>query len=80
MLMLHSLLAHYTNSKRAVSRQYWQRGERRWTLPVAITPSREDGFGVLIPLGRMAHHDEYKTAAIFLVCDDSSYMTRTFIR
>jgi len=48
-------------------------------LPGGVYQSQDEEFVKsltnLIPLGRMAHEDDYKAAIVFLVSDASSYMT-----
>ena len=49
--------------------------------PGGIYVDQDDAFiqrlSQLIPMGRMAHRDEYKAAVAFLVSDASSYMNGT---
>ena len=60
---------------------YWARdGVRANAIsPDGIYAGQDEEFvqrlSDLIPMGRMAHHDEYKAAVVFLVSDASAYMT-----
>jgi NAD(P)-dependent dehydrogenase (short-subunit alcohol dehydrogenase family) len=58
---------------------YWPDRVRANALaPGGVYAGQPDAFleriSALIPMGRMAHHDEYKGAVAFMVSDASSYM------
>jgi NAD(P)-dependent dehydrogenase (short-subunit alcohol dehydrogenase family) len=46
--------------------------------PGGVQTEQDDAFvgrlANLIPMGRMAHQDEYKAAIVFMISDASSYM------
>lgn len=77
----------YTTSKAAILgftrylATYWARDQIRVNAlcPAGVLDNHEPAFvqrlTSLIPLGRMAHKDEYKGAIIFLASDASQFMT-----
>jgi NAD(P)-dependent dehydrogenase (short-subunit alcohol dehydrogenase family) len=63
---------------------YWPGKVRANALaPGGVYTSQPDEFveriAALIPMGRMAHHDEYKGTIAFLVSDASSYMNGALV-
>jgi len=77
----YSVIKHGLNGLTKYLSTYWaDKGVRVNSISpggVYINQSQEflDKVTNLIPLGRMAHLDEYKAAIVFLVSDASSYMT-----